>query len=163
METASTDQNIETIKETFLNSGLGVDLTDAELEEVAKIAIEKKLKKKTTIVAEDSDTRDLFIIYKGRVSVRLMLPFIHFQEEVIGKMEDNEIFGEFSLANGAPRSASIRADTEVTVHQYDYKRIVELMENNTRIGYIVMRNIAGIIANRIRENHKKTRKLVLGI
>ncbi len=162
MDSTPSNQGIKTIKETLKNSKLGTDLTDEELTKLAAIAIEQRFKKGATIVEEDSTARDLFILCKGQVSIRLMLPMIHFKEEVINSMSAPEIFGEFALADGAPRSATVRADDLVIVHKYKYDRLVKLMEDNTRIGYILMRNLAAIIANRIRENYAKTRKHMLG-
>ena len=162
MSDSNSDQDLFIIKESLKASGLAVDLNDEELTDLAKIAIARNYKKGADIVSEGSTSRDLFIIQKGNVSICLTLPMIYFKEEVISHLKESEIFGEFSLANGMPRSATVKAEGKVTVHQYPYEKLIALMEQQTRIGYIVMRNLAGIIANRIRDNHKKTRKLMLG-
>ncbi|MDP8237447.1 MAG: cyclic nucleotide-binding domain-containing protein [Candidatus Hatepunaea meridiana] len=162
MVLTSMKQDIESIKKSLINSGLGLDLTDEELNEVAGIAVELHFKKGKTIIKEDSNTRDLFILNEGQVSVRMMLPTIQFKEEVLTHISAPAIFGEFSLANGAPRSATVSADIEMIVYKLEYDQLVKLMENNYRIGYVLMRNLAAIIANRIRDNHRSSRNLMLG-
>jgi len=163
MVSSTSNKNLEAIKDSLMMSGLVNGLTDEELAEVATIAVEQHFKKGTIILLEDSTSRDLFIIHKGRVSVRLALPFTRFQEEIIARISEQEIFGEFSLANGSPRSASVRAEVDVIAYQYGYDRLINLMEENTRIGYILMRNLAAIIANRIRESQKTQRKFILSL
>ncbi|NQU05072.1 MAG: cyclic nucleotide-binding domain-containing protein [Calditrichaeota bacterium] len=163
MTSSVTNQELDVVKDVLLRSGIAPDLSEEELTELAEIGIKLCFKKGDTVISEDSTSRDLYVISEGYVSIRLMLPSVYFEEEVIKKMTAPDIFGEFSLANGEPRSATVKAEGNLVTFQFEYESLVELMERNTRIGYVLMRNMAGIIANRVRENHKCNRKLMFGL
>ncbi len=146
-------QNLYQTKAALINSGLGRDLTDEELALLAELAIERHYLKNARILREDSKSRDLFVINEGRVSVRLKLPSEFGREEAIYQISDFQVFGELSLVDGSPRSATVYADDEVTAYQFEHSKLIQLLDDNPRIGYVIMRNIASIIANRIRNTN----------
>ena len=160
MNPLDSNQKSDIIKDILLKTGLATGLSENELIEIAKIGVERPFKKGSIVISEDSTTRDLYLLSEGQVSIRLTLPATHFTEETIKKMSAPEIFGEFSLANGSPRSATVKAEVDLITFQFEYDRLVELMEDNTRIGYNLMRNMAGIIAGRVRENHELNRTII---
>ncbi len=150
------DEQIEetkTRKMTLEATGLSKDLTDEELKLLAEIITEQHFAKGVTIIREDSKTRDLYVIRSGRVSVRLKLPSEFGREEVIYQMRDGQIFGELSLVDGSPRSATVHADDEVAVYRFEFDKLNGLLQSQPRIGYILMRNVASIIANRVRNTN----------
>ncbi|MFC2150048.1 Crp/Fnr family transcriptional regulator [Calditrichota bacterium] len=155
------NQHSDTIQ-ILIDSEVGRDIPEEYLLAVANIAEECTFKKGMDIIREGSPSRDLYLVKKGVVSIKLSLPLIHFNEEVIAKMKENEVFGEFSLVTGKTRSASVKADTAVTLFRIDYDSLTDLLESNTHLGYLLMRNIAAIISNKIENNHKLTRKMMLG-
>jgi CRP-like cAMP-binding protein len=55
--------------------------------------------------------------------------------------------------DGSPRSATVQTDEEVLAYRFDYDRLSKLLTDYPRIGYILMRNIAAIIANRVRNTN----------
>ncbi len=134
-------------------SGLSKDMTDEEVQALVSIAQEQHFARGAEIIREDSRSRDLFIICKGRVSIRLSLPTEVGKEEIIYSMRDGQIFGELSLVDGSPRSATVRADEEVVACMFEYQKLSALLEQNPRIGYLLMRNIAAIISTRVRNTN----------
>ncbi len=145
--------NLDQIKETLKNSGLGVDLKVEELELLAELATEHHYRKGARILKEDARSRDLYLIHQGRVSVRLKLPSEFGREEAIYQIRDGQVFGEFSMVDGSPRSATVNADDEVIAYQFDHSSLMQLLDNNPRIGYVIMRNMAKIIASRVRNTN----------
>ena len=90
----------------------GVDLfsalDDAQLEVVAKMVIEKTYRKGEVILMEDDDSnQSLFIISKGEVKV--VLTAEDGREAILATLKEGEFFGEMSLLDGEPRSATVRA------------------------------------------------------
>lgn len=134
-------------------AGLSKDMSEEETRELAGIADAREFSRGTTIIREDSKSRDLYIICCGRVSIRLTLPSMESKEEIIYSMRDGQIFGELSLVDGSPRSATVKAEDDVTVICFDFDRLGVLLEKIPRIGYILMRNIAAIIATRVRNTN----------
>ncbi len=138
---------------TLDTAGLTKDLSDEEIEALVEIAAEKHYSRGVAIIREDAKSRDLYIIHEGRVSVRLKLPSEFGREEVIYQMRDGQIFGELALVDGSPRSATVHADEEVVVYCFNFDRLSRFLLEQPRIGYILMRNIASIIANRVRNTN----------
>lgn len=154
------DSNPETMGGILITSGLGVGLTDEELQQVAALTVEQELTKGARVLEEGSHSRDLYVIQHGEVSVRVNLTVICILEEIVAKLNDHEVFGEFAFVSGEPRSASIQAESRVTVLQIRYDSLMDLFAKSPSIGYKMMRNIAVIITKRMAENNRKMRKLL---
>ena len=152
MET-KTECLIENKVQLMQTAGLVRDMTPGEAETLAAIAEERSYPRGSVILAEDSRTRDLFVICAGRVSIRLSLPTESGREEVIYTMHDGQIFGELALVDGSPRSATVRAEEDVIACAYDYDQLTTLLDQQPRIGYLLMRNIASIISARVRNTN----------
>jgi len=134
-------------------AGIINEMTSTEAETLASIAVERAYAKGSAILREDSKSRDLFIICTGRVSIRLSLPTETGKEEIIYTMRDGQIFGELALVDGSPRSATVKAEEEVVTCVYEYDRLVKLLDEHPRIGYLLMKNIASIISQRVRNTN----------
>jgi len=134
-------------------AGLIVGMNAEEAEILSSIAEERAYSKGNVILMEDSKSRDLFIICHGRVSIRLSLPTESGKEEVIYTMRDGQIFGELALVDGSPRSATVKAEEDVVTCIYDYDKLMELLDVHPRIGYLLMRNLASIISQRVRNTN----------
>jgi CRP-like cAMP-binding protein len=147
------DEKLQEVRNILKNSGLGRGLTDDELAQIADLAIERSFVKNSRILREDSKSRDLFMIVDGRVSVRLKLPSEFGREEAIYQIREGQVFGELSLVDGSPRSATVFADDDVKTFQFDHAELMQLLEDNPRIGFVMMRNLASIIAHRVRNTN----------
>ncbi len=157
----SINHDDEAIRAILIKSGLGSKLAEEELELVVGQAVQLQYKKGTRILEEKTESRDLFIIYDGEVSVKMAMNTMHFMEESVARLGKGEIFGEFSFINGEPRSATIQAEKKVSILRFDYSALIHLFEENPRIGYIMIHDLAVIATKRIKENHQKVRKLLL--
>ena len=151
--------SLTSIVGTLTVSGLGVDLTKEELQQVANLAEVLEFKKGARILEENSLSRDLYIIQEGTVSVRMDIPAIYKFEEIIAHENNYEIFGELAFISGERRSASIQAESKVTLLQIKYDSMMALFAESPVIGYKIMRNIAIIVTKRISERNKLLRKL----
>ena len=134
-------------------TGLARDLAHEELTTLAKLAREINYPSGTAILREDSRSRDLYLIKKGRISVQLRLSSEDGREELLYSMRDGQLFGELALLDGSPRSATVRAEDDVVVYKFDYDELLSLLEEQTHIGYIFMRNIAQVISARVRNTN----------
>ena len=90
----------------------GVDLfsalADQQLEVLARMAVTKNYAKDETILHEDDVTnQSFFIIAKGQVKV--FITGIEGREAILALLNEGEFFGEMSLLDGDPRSASVKA------------------------------------------------------
>jgi CRP/FNR family transcriptional regulator, cyclic AMP receptor protein len=65
-----------------------------------------------------------------------------------------QIVGEFALLDGGQRSATIRADQDGTVlYRIERAPFLALCEQDTRLGYLVMRNLALDLAFKVRHRN----------
>lgn len=141
------------IREAVTKAGLVRGMADAEINDLIQIAEEREYSPGTAIIKEDSKTRDLYIVLRGRATVTLSIPSFQQKEEIVYIMHDGQIFGELSLVDGSPRSASVIAQDSVKTCRFDYEILNALLESKPKIGYLLMRNIAVIIAARIRNTN----------
>jgi len=89
----------------------GVDLfsamDDSQLETISKMVIEKTYYKNEIILREEEDTnQSLFILAKGEVKVFLSTD--KGREAILATLKEGDFFGEMSLLDGEPRSATVR-------------------------------------------------------
>jgi CRP-like cAMP-binding protein len=65
-----------------------------------------------------------------------------------------QIFGEMSLVDRGPRSASVRAAQDHTiVHSVEGDNFSTLCGRNLHVGYVVMRNMAADLSFKLRHRH----------
>ena len=99
--------------ESLRNIGLFSSVEDADLASIASLLIERRFPKHKTIVEEGLPGDYMYIIREGRVSVSKLSD--DGREKILEFLEAGSFFGEMSLLDNAPRSASVRALTETRV------------------------------------------------
>lgn len=92
----------------------GVDLfsqlSDKQLEALGSLVIRRIFHKDETIILEEDDSvQALFLIASGEVKV--YMTGLDGRETILSLLSKGDFFGEMSLIDGAPRSASVRAIT----------------------------------------------------
>ena len=93
----------------------GVDLFSAletgQLEQLAALVIHKTYVRDETIILEDDDSvQALFLIASGEVKV--YVSGSDGRETILSLLSKGDFFGEMSLIDGEPRSASVKAVTD---------------------------------------------------
>jgi len=132
-------------------------MTEAELDKVAHICHEKHFHTGENITVEGSVGDELYIITDGFVEVMLggrPASSAH----VIVSLGSGQIIGEMALLDQGPRSASVLAAYEpTTVQVIKRKDFDDLCQNDTRIGYVVMRNLAADLSFKLRHRNLSDR------
>ena len=108
------------------------------------------------IVEEDKRGTHCFFMLSGRVDIEIRSPFGSATQK-IATIKRGEMFGELSLVDGFLRSATARASDEVVALGFDNERLEALMEEDPRIGFLVMRNLANVLSSRIRNTNLRLR------
>jgi CRP-like cAMP-binding protein len=139
---------IEAIKTIGLFDGL----TDQELDEVTKICGETSFSEGQICQAEGQAAARIHLILKGKVGsvnpIRNALP--PGSEMILEVFRAGDIFGWSSLIKGTTSWPAIRALEPVTALYIEARDLLNLCDQNDRIGNIIMRNLASIIASRLR-------------
>jgi CRP-like cAMP-binding protein len=88
-------------------------VSDEDLESIASLLIDRRFPKHKTIVEEGLSGDYMYVIREGRVKVTKLSG--DGREKILELLEAGSFFGEMSLLDNAPRSASVKALTEVRI------------------------------------------------
>jgi CRP-like cAMP-binding protein len=132
-------------------------LEEKELAGVASICRPRRCKRGELLAREGEPGNELFIITEGFVEV-LIGKGPGAGARVVVSLGAGQITGEMALLDQGARSASVRATSEPTLLQViDRQDFEALCEKDTRIGYIVMRNLAADLSFKLRHRNLSER------
>lgn len=124
-------------------------LEDEDLESLIAATTRRKYPKDAVVFFEHDLGDALFLILSGRVKVTILSD--DGREIILAVLTDNDFFGEMSLLDNEPRSATAiaLAETEMAVlHQRDFLSIVEKRPR-------VLINLLAVLSSRLRKaNHQ---------
>lgn len=130
-------------------------LSDTELESILNLSHTKKCLKETIILLEEEDGDTLFIILGGKVKVS---NFSESGKEVIFSiLGPGDFFGEMSLLDGKPRSATVTAieDAELRlIRRSDFRKA---MEKHPRIAFQLLEELT----SRLRKADQRIESLAI--
>lgn len=114
------------MSEETLNLLKGVDLfsrlDDQQIEMIAQVAKRRKFSREQNIIHESDDTsHTFFLIASGEVKV--YLSGSDGRETILALLGPGDFFGEMSLIDGEPRSASVKSTSNselITIHRDDF-------------------------------------------
>jgi len=144
----------EILKQVELFQGLD----PGELHRIAQIFREIRYAQGDLIATQGSPGDALNIISEGFVEIAVQdatgTGKGDEESHVLIHLGQGQIFGEMSLVDRGPLSASVRAISTPTVVQVvNQEDFFEFCEHNTRIGYLVMRNIAADLSFKLRKQN----------
>jgi CRP/FNR family cyclic AMP-dependent transcriptional regulator len=125
-------------------------LSESQLEKVAKLCREQAHSADEIIFKENDASSELYLIQDGLVEITLSVPDPGTERRII-TLGKGQIFGEMALVDEGPRSASARCIADGTrLWVAERADFISLCEEDTNIGFIVMRNIAADLAFKLR-------------
>jgi len=126
-------------------------LNEEELARVASICTDRSAIPGEVLVRQNTSGDELFVIADGSVEVYTGDDAHHRTIVVLGK---GQVVGEMALIDYGYRSASVRATQEgCTCAVITREAFNALCQENNRIGYIVMRNLAIDLAFKVRHQN----------
>jgi CRP/FNR family cyclic AMP-dependent transcriptional regulator len=131
-------------------------LNDKEMEQIAAIASQETYEVGELIIEEQEQADRLFILCEGRVQlhIRLRSPLEPDGEMTIAEVEPGRVFGWSSLVKQRRFTASARALEPVTVMVLEAQDLNALFDRNVHIGFVVMKQLAEVIASRLRHTRE---------
>jgi len=130
-------------------------LSDRELDVVRAVSVEKNYPRSAVVLTEGEMGDSLYMIQTGKVKV-----FIGDEDgrEIILKiLGPGDFFGEMSMIDKQPRSASVTTLEASVFHILSHSAFEKCTEQAPRIANIVMR----VLATRVREADRKIGTLAL--
>jgi len=95
------------------------------------------------VIRRGDRERILYLVVEGRARVRA-------GAADLGPVERGEHFGELSLLDGQPRSATVVAETPLRVARLDLARYAALTQHDAALGLAFVQALLGGVANRLR-------------
>lgn len=124
------------------------DLTQAQLEQLASIASLHRLERGDILFKEGDRDDSLYVLLEGQIVLEVEVPtrgqVVFFTAELM------DILGWSSLTPIVrQRTAQARASQECLLLGFNSKLLQQLCDEDHQIGYIVMRRLANVVANRL--------------
>ncbi len=123
------------------------------LKRIADIAQEKVFEADNVIFHENEMGDVLYIIKKGAVQIYKMLG--SGQEKTLASLHEQAFFGEMSLLDDSPRSASARATQDSTLLAVDKDSFKEVVNEYPEIAFEIFK----VFSQRLREANKEIQTL----
>jgi CRP/FNR family cyclic AMP-dependent transcriptional regulator len=138
----------ETLKEAF------PDLEPPHLRALARVATMRKCRPREVVIQQNEPGDSLFIIAAGFFNVTVSGP--DGGTRALGVMGPGEMFGELSLLDGAPRSATVIAHTRGELVCIQSEPFVERLMKSPALSLAVMQ----VLARRVRRLTERCDDLV---
>ncbi len=105
-----------------------------------------------TIIQQGEIGEDMFILLQGNVEVIIISEFVG-HEVRIAQLQTGDIFGEMSMIEDKPRSATVRAIKKCTVFRIHKDRFAEFITKDSSVAVKMLE----ILSNRLVDVKHKTR------
>lgn len=122
------DEKVQLLKSVDIFS----ETPETVLTKISLALIKLALPPNRTVIQKGEMGDCMYIIYRGRVK-------IHEEEHVIAEMETGKIFGELSLLDPEPRSASVTTLEETILYRLDQAIFYEIIARRPEVAQGIMR------------------------
>lgn len=139
------------VKQLLRRISLFRGLTDDQLGRVAEITRSESHPAHATIFEQDEAGDKMYLIQSGQVEIQVKDHAGVLSSVLI--MGDGQIFGEMALLDHGSRSASVVALQPSTLYTISGEDFKVLCQDDTAIGYVMMRNIALDLSFKIRHQN----------
>lgn len=131
------------------------ELDDDDLLRIANLLVPKKYKKNNLIIFEEDLGRNMFIIRKGRVKISGISD--EGGEAIFSIFGEGDFFGELSIIDGLPRSATVTSIDDVELWVLNRGDFLELLQKYPQIAIVLLKELA----RRIRRSDLQIKSLSL--
>ncbi len=140
-------------KEQLKDIPLFEGLNQPELENIAKYLSVTEYAKGETIFDENTEGHKLYIIKAGRVCINKKIN--NAEEQNMSVLRDGEFFGELSLFDGKPHSASAVALKDTSIYMLTAEQFELLLAQDAASGYKLLHRICLGICRLLRQVDEK--------
>jgi len=139
-------------------------LTNEEIQSIVDKGDLIELDGNEVLFEEDSEGRDIYLLVDGKITIESIIPGASIQKtKEFYTMKPNDVIGEFSYVDSAPRSATARAKRPSKLLHIRADALDALFEENKALGYKFMTNIAKTLCGRIRNANLALRNSLIWI
>jgi len=137
------------------NIPLFSELDDEDIQRIADLMVTKRYKKNNLIIFEEDLGRNMFIIKEGRVKISGISD--EGGEAIFSILGEGEFFGELSIIDGLPRSATVTSIDDVDLWVLNRGDFLEMLQKFPQIAIVLLKELA----RRIRRSDLQIKSLSL--
>ena len=124
------------------------NIAEPELGAVAASLRERNLKRGQVLVREGEPGEEMFVVLRG--SMVISKAVTGRVEQVLARIGPGDFFGEMSLFDRSPRSATVQADSEASVLALDREAMRRLTEVSPRAAAAFFHALVQVFIERLR-------------
>lgn len=113
-------------------------LSKRQIKQVAKLATVVEHPEGTTIVKQGGPGESLMAVVSGQAKVQV-------DGKTVGRVLPGDHFGEVSLLDGGPRSASVIAETPMTLLRIQHEMFLKTLVQDPPLAFSLMTGMARLI------------------
>ncbi len=132
-------------------------LSKKELTEVEKIIYQREYKKDEPIFREGDPGLGMYIIVEG--AVEIVGEKNDGKKQILAVLEKGAFFGDLSLLDDAPRSASAIAVNNCSILGFFRPNLLELMNRKPNLGLKILFSLSKIVSERLRRTNEQLAKV----
>lgn len=134
-------------------------LADLTLGDALKVVgyMRPKLIKAGTVIIQEGEVKQtdyMMLVLEGDIAVENELPGLH-ESMVVNIMGPGHLIGDMGVLDGAPRSATCIANTDIAVAVLSRTALMRLLKDDPKVGAKLLLAISKRMADRLRETTRK--------
>jgi CRP-like cAMP-binding protein len=155
----------KTDKGLFKKISLFQDLSDQEIKQVIQLAVPRTFPAGSVIIRENEAGDSMFIMVAGEVEITKRLGLVLDEETpneriiIRLKAQEGVCFGEMSLLENEPRSATVTALTECRLMEMGREVFMKLIRQNSDMGCKILLRLAQLLSKYLRKTNQDMVKL----
>jgi CRP-like cAMP-binding protein len=132
-------------------------LSDASLDPLVSMLVERRFDAGVTVVAEGETGRSMFIVHSGKLVVSKRGDSERLID--IGRLEPGDFFGEMTLTEMQNRSATVVAEIPTVLYELTARQLYTYYKADIHAYVIVMQNINRELCRRLRRADNRIAEL----
>lgn len=145
------------------NSSICENLDHFTIAEIAKFCVKLELVAGDNLISEnDGACFDLYVLCAGNVEIVSNHSNVSSGEVALSK-RDTDLFGEIGWLHRKNRTATVRCTGDVEAILINGDKFIQYLEQQPKVGFQVMRNIAQLITKRLSEINSLLKKILWNI
>ncbi|TES91076.1 MAG: cyclic nucleotide-binding domain-containing protein [Candidatus Cloacimonadota bacterium] len=134
------------------------NLVEDELKHILSIASAKSYKKDDIIFKEGEKGDAFYVVLKGAIRISTDIPGVG--EEALAILKKGSYFGEMSLIDNAPRSASAISNEDTILLKITDANFRDLLTEDNTIAYKLLWELVKTLSKRLRETDDKLKTIL---
>ncbi len=122
-------------------------LTDSQISKIINICHEKELDVSKHVFVQGQPAVEMLILLDGELEIKQ-------KDHTINYVQKLDVVGEMGVLTNNVRSADVFALRNSKVLSIERKNLLELMESDKNIGFIIYRNVTAILAEYLRSSNQ---------